>query len=127
MGTWVKYGMDKKVREILSVPAQARVKKSSCGNPFMSSYQIAIAFKQGYPEDFEAIGKPIGGTGTDTHNSLTRYIAESLTKRIRNGKIKKVACGSFSVIHREGIPFKDGEETIQSSDKYDTALFRLKS
>jgi hypothetical protein len=126
MGMWVKHGMDKKVREILKVTAQSRVKKSHCGNPFMTSYQIAIAFKQGYPEDFETIGKQIGGSGTDTQNSLTRYIAETLTTRIRNSKVKKVECGSLSVMHREGIPFKDGEETIHSSAKYDTALFRLK-
>ncbi len=126
MGMWVKHDMDKKVREILMVPAQARVKKSHCGNPFMTSYQIAIAFKQGYPEDFEIIGKQIGGNGMDPHNSLTRYIAETLTKRIRSKKIKKVECGSLSVTHREGIPFKDGEETIYSSEKYDTALFRVK-
>jgi hypothetical protein len=127
MSMWVEYGLDKKVQKILKVPMQARVKKSSCGNPFMTSYQIAIAFKQGYPEDFEKIGKSIGGSGTDTQNSLTRYIAETLTKRIRDKKIKKVECGSLSVTHREGIPFKDGEETIYSSAKYDLVLFRAKS
>lgn len=127
MGMWVEHGMDKKVRAILKVPAQARVKKSNCGNPFMTAYQIAIAFKQGYPEEFDAIGKQIGGSGTDTHSSLTRYIAETLTQRIRNRKIKKVECGSLSVTHREGIPFKDGDETIHSSAQYDTALFRVKS
>ncbi len=127
MGTWVKYGMDKKVRKILKVPMQARAKKSRCGNPFMTSYQIAIAFKQRYPEDFEKIGKPVGGSGADTHNSLTRYIAETLTKRIRNKQIKKVECGSLSVAHREGIPFKDEEATIYSSGKYDLSLFRVTS
>ena len=127
MGMWVKYGLDKKIREILKVPMQARVKKSHCGNPFMTSYQIAIAFKQRYPEDFEKIGKPIGGSGTDTHNSLTRYIAETLTKRVRKKQIKKVECGSLSVTHREGIPFKDEEATIYSSSKYDLSLFRVSS
>lgn len=127
MGMWVKYGLDKKVREILKVPMQARVKKSHCGNPFMTSYQIAIAFKQKYPEDFEKIGKSIGGSGTDTHNSLTRYIAETLTKRVRNKKIKKVECGSLSITHREGIQFKDEEAIINSSSKYDLSLFRLTS
>ena len=127
MGMWVKYGLDKKIRKILKVPMQARVKKSHCGNPFMTSYQIAIAFKQRYPEDFEKIGKPVGGTGADVHNSLTRYIAETLTKRVRDKQIKKVECGSLSVAHREGIPFKDEEATIYSSGKYDLSMFRVKS
>ena len=127
MGMWTKYDLEKKVREILKVPMQARVKKSHCGRPFMTSYQIAIAFKQRYPEDFIKIGKPIGGSGTDTHNSLTRYIAETLTRKVRNKKIKNVECGSLSVAHREGIPFKDEEATIYSSGKYDLSLFRLTS
>ncbi|MCP4696830.1 MAG: hypothetical protein GY862_08270 [Gammaproteobacteria bacterium] len=127
MGIWKKYGFDKKVLEILKVQAHARVKKSQCGNPFMTSYQIAIAFQQAYPGDFEKIGKPLGGRGADASDSLSKYIAEILIKRIRKKRIKKVKCASLSIAHRGSIPFTDGKKGIYSSAEYDVSLFRRKS
>lgn len=68
MSQWDTLQMDAKISQILAV--QSHDPDHHFGRPFLTSYQIAIAFHDRYPQDFQTIGKPIGGKGTGQQDSL---------------------------------------------------------
>ena len=66
MSTWQNHSIERRIRKILkSVPDE----EHHFGRPFLSAYQIAIAFDQRLPA---LIGKPVDGKGTGRHDSLAR-------------------------------------------------------
>ena len=62
MSQWDVLDMDSKISQILDV--QSHDPGHHFGRPFLTPYQIAIAFRDRYPQEFQTIGKPIGGKGT---------------------------------------------------------------
>ena len=79
--------MDSKISQILNV--QSHDPNHHFGRPFLTPYQIAIKFQQQFPQDFQTIGKPIGGKGTGQQDSLAQYIGLELSRRIKSGDILK--------------------------------------
>ena len=51
--------------------------------PFMSAYQIAIAFARRYPDHPAVQRHGVGGRGTNSDESLARQIARRLSRAIR--------------------------------------------
>ena len=64
--------------------------------PFISAYQLAILFAENYPEDFQSIGKPVGGEGIGERTSLAQYLARELSMRIKSGEIDTIEGAFFS-------------------------------
>ncbi len=119
---WSQLDMDTKVADILRVRANAP--RHRFGRPFLTPYQIALAFQQQYPADFRTIGKPVGGKGTGQRNSVAQYIALELSKRIKSGAIRNIE-GRF--LYRANNPSLKYEKKVESSTggSYDLSIFRL--
>jgi len=124
MSVWDACKMEEKIFRILDV--QSHEPEHHFGRPFMTPYQIAIAFKKMYPAEFENIGKPLGGRNIGQHDSLAQYIALELSRRIRDGNITNVE-GRF--LHRQNLrtlKYDDNGTEIESSlmQSYDLSMFR---
>ena len=118
MSHWNDFGMEEKIRKILvgeSTPHRKDKADHHFGPSFLTIYQIAILFKEKYPEEFKAIGKPVGGKGKGRGHSLAGYIAKELSDRIGK-EIKDIEGGFISYQYMDGPAFigKDGER-IESS------------
>lgn len=59
MSQWNDLNMDTKISEILRV--DSHYPNHHFGRPFMTPYQIAIAFHCQFSQEFQTIGKPLGG------------------------------------------------------------------
>jgi hypothetical protein len=125
MSLWEKYTMEARIADILDI--QSHNPAHHFGRPFLTPYQIAIEFRRRFPQDFEAIGKPLGGKGTGQQDSLAQYIALELSKRIGDHKIANIE-GRF--LHRanlHSLQYEDNGQIIESSSmqSYDLSMFRL--
>lgn len=128
MSQWSDYDLEAKITAILQ---DVRDYKEGyhLGRPFLTAYQITIAFAQRHPEDFANLGKPIGGAGTGQYDSLSKYIAGELSKRIKNGRIQHIEGAPLSNQHLRAILFSHGTEEIRSSlteTQYTLSMFRLR-
>jgi hypothetical protein len=124
---WDELGMDSKVNHILDV--RSHVRGHHFGRPFLTAYQIAIAFCREFPAEFKRIGKPVGGRKIGQSDSLAQYIALQLSKRIKDGRIQGIE-GRF--LHRanlKSLKYQDGGSDLESSSltSYDLSLFRLRN
>lgn len=122
--TWDEFQLEDKIFRILSV--ESHNPEHHFGRPFLTPYQIAIAFKNMFPDDFARIGKPVGGKGTGQQDSLAQYFALELSKRINGGSIQNIE-GRF--LHRkylETLQYNDDGEIVESSamQAYDLSMFR---
>jgi hypothetical protein len=84
---WDNYQMEARIFEILATAPTHPDHKSS--RFFMTSDQIAIEFARRFEEDFQRMGRPIGGAGAG-NMSLTKNIAGQLSRRIQMGTITKI-------------------------------------
>jgi hypothetical protein len=127
MSKWEENQIADKILGILdveSIPAGHHL-----GRPFMTPYQIAIAFKQEYPKTFNDIGLPLGGKGTSQHTSFAQYIGRELSRRIKDGPLsEKIEGGFFFHGFLKELTFLDGVMEIKSSSEksYHVSIFRLK-
>ena len=122
--TWDEFQLEDKIFQILDV--ESRNPDHHFGRPFLTPYQIAISFKNLFPEDFARIGKPVGGKDTGQQDSLAQYFALELSKRINSGSISNIE-GRF--LHRKNLhtlQYKDEGEIIESSlmQSNDLSMFR---
>lgn len=128
MSDWQQYDIAAKIITILrEVPTDAA--DHHFGRPFLTAYQIAIAFAARYQADFEAIGLPIGGTGTGQRNSLAQYLAGELSRRIKAGTLPEIEGTFISNRYLDDITFKNGTQIIRSSlteSQYPLSMYRLR-
>ncbi len=122
---WDQLQMDVKISQILDV--QSHAPNHHFGRPFLTPYQIAISFQQRFQQDFQTIGKPVGGKGTGQQDSLAQYIALELSKRIQDQRITNIE-GRF--LHRanlHALQYEEGGNVIESSSMqaYDLSMYRL--
>ena len=88
MSNWQTLEIADKVREILrDMPLK---QPHHFGNPYVSSYQLAIEFSKRYPEATKVIGFPVGGEGSGAHNSLAEYLAGQLSQHIHSGDVTDI-------------------------------------
>ena len=57
------------------------------GRPFVTSYQLAILFKETFREDFDRLGYLVGGKGIGREFTLASYLARELSQRIKRDEI----------------------------------------
>ncbi len=122
MSMWDNFSLDTKVRAILNVPTHPP--DHHFGRPFLTAYQIVIAFAEEYPDDFEEIDKQIGGQGTGQHDSLAQYFALELSRGIKNGRLPEIEGRFLSQQHIESIQYRQG---VVSSPIPTISMFRLSS
>ena len=125
MSQWDDLDMDTKISQILAV--QSHEPTHHFGRPFLTPYQIAIAFQEQYPADFQTIGKPLGGRGTGQQDSLAQYIALQLSRRIRESRITNIEGRFLYRGNLESLRYEHNGQTIESSSmqSYDLSMFRL--
>lgn len=100
------------------------------GRPFLTAYQLAIAFKERHPDVAKAIGHPLGGAGVGVKFSLTSYLAGQLSQRIRSGEITQIEGAFLSNNQLERITFRHTEGSIDSSmtgGDIDLSMYRYRS
>ena len=124
MSQWELLQMDDKIHSILDV--ESHEPDHHFGRPFLTPYQIALAFRERYPEQFRQIGKPIGGKGTGQQDSLAQYIALELSRRIKAEQLTNIE-GRF--LHRrylQTLQYEDAGDLIESSlmRSFDLSMFR---
>ena len=123
MSIWQDHSVETHIREILaSVPESGH----HFGRPFLSAYQIAIAFDQRYPHAAGLIAKPVGGKHTGRHDSLAKYFANQLSRRIRNGELRGIEDRYLNGRFLESLRYDNGGETVASSlGLSNMSIFRL--
>lgn len=123
---WDELEMETKILDILDVWSHAP--EHHFGRPFLTPYQIAIMFREKYPEDFAFIGLPVGGKEIGQRNSLAQYIAAELSRCIIAESITSIE-GCF--LHRanlHALQYEMDGVTITSSTEQvcDLSMYRIK-
>ena len=123
MSIWQDHSIEQRIREILaSVPDEGH----HFGRPFLSAYQIAIAFEQRYRHQADLIDKPVGGQDTGRHDSLAEYFANQISRRIRDGKLPGIEGRYLNGQFLESLQYDNEGETVASSlGRANMSIFRL--
>jgi hypothetical protein len=119
---WTKYNFEAEIRKILQNKYHKPDPKHHLGRPFMTAYQIAIELNNNNPSIAQALGLKIGGKGIDEKHSLSQYIANQLSTRIKSGQITDIE-GAFIAL--DDINKLEFENNIEPSNDNDISIFRL--
>jgi len=124
MSKWGKLSIESKIIEILeSAPHD---NEHHFGRRFLTSYQIAIQFSEKFPKAVDCIGGSIGGKGQGPESSMAKYLANQLSKRIKNGSLRNRIEGSF--LHGKNLKrlkFNSGNQIVKATTKDRYSMFRL--
>ena len=123
MSIWRTHPIETRIRDILaSVPDRGH----HFGRPFLSAYQIAIAFDQRFPREAALIAKPVGGRDTGRHDSLAEYFANQLSRRILAGTLSRIEGRFLNGRFLESLEYDNDGETVASSlGQANMSIFRL--
>ncbi len=120
MSKWEVNGMESKVKRVLTGISAA---EHHFGRPYITAYQLAIALEEQNPGLCAALEKELGGKGTDEHHSLSEYVANQLSRRIKSEEISDME-GVF--LKTRGIVSLQFTRGVISSNTDTVSLFRLK-
>ena len=123
MSIWEDHAIEQRIREILAaVPDEGH----HFGRPFLTAYQIAIAFDQHHRQAADAIAKPVGGRDTGLHDSLAKYLANQLSRRIRAGTLPDIEGCFLNGRFLRSLEYDNGSQTVASSlGQANLSMFRL--
>ena len=111
---------------IREIPAFVPDEGHHFGRPFLSAHQIAIAFDQQFQREANLIAKPVGGKDTGRHDSLAKYFANQLSRRIRHGTLPGIEGRFLNGRFLGSLKYKKSGETIASSlGEANLSIFRL--
>jgi hypothetical protein len=125
MNYWDEYDIEQKVTTILR-DVQEDALQHAFGCPYLTAYQLAIAFARHFPDAFRALGMPIGGRGTGQHNSLAQYLAGQLSQRIGSGRITHIEGAFLSRHDLRDMTFTGGVASSLIGTAFDLSMFRLR-
>ena len=131
MSKWTEFDMDNRVTTILSAVPINNPGGHAFGRPFLTAYQVAIDFERRWPEVVAEIGKPVGGSGSGQHDTLAQYIANQLSRHIRDAQNDHPIEGAF-MSNRDVQEFVfdavDGSTVVSSSagGRADLSMYRLR-
>lgn len=125
MSQWDDLRMDSRISQVLDV--QPHDKKHHSGRPFLTPHQIAIRFKALFPHEFSILGRPVESEGANKQESLVQYIAQRLSKRIRDQIITDIEECCLRRDNLHSLQYDTGEHLIASSPSHshDLSLYRL--
>ena len=123
MTIWEDHSIESRIREILAtVPDDGH----HFGRPFLSAYQIAIAFDQRFPREAALIGKPVGGKDTGRHDSLAEYFANQISRHILAGTLSGIEGRFLNGRFLKCLEYdNDGETVASSRGQANMSIFRL--
>ena len=127
MTKWEQFEMEGKITEVLSMAKFET--EHHLGKPFLTPYQIAIELIDRHPTLCKDLEMELGGVNTGLYNSLTQYIANQLSKRIKKEEIRNIEGAFIFNMHLTDLVFKtsEGKEIHSSnSDQAALSIFRLK-
>lgn len=128
MSQWKDFGIQDCIETILSgVP---ELNHHFGGRPFMTSYQIAIEFANNYPHQFEQLHKAVGGKATGVRNSISQYLANTLSRKIRAGHISNIEGAFLLNRHIKELSFHSVTRDVESSisgNRASLSMFRYRT
>ena len=123
MSTWDDLRIDEKISSILDVNFKSG---HHFKRPFLTAFQIAITFERRFPSEFTRIGIPLGGKGIGLHHSFSKYLANILSRRIKNGSIRNIE-GRFLLDSKLSINARGQRGTsLKTTSAGALSIFRLK-
>ena len=128
MSIWVDHRVEERVTEILS-DVYAHQVDHHFGRPYLTAYQLAIAFARAAPEVVRALGYQVGGEGIGERTSLAQYLARELSQRIHTGAITHIEGAFLSRHGLRNLEFDFEGQVLRSSltsANYDLSMFRLR-
>jgi len=127
MSQWDDLRMDSRISQVLDV--QSHDKKNNYGRPFLTPHQIALRFKALFPHEFSILGRPIESESTAKQDSLVQYIAQRLTKRIKDQIITDIEECCLYQNNLHSLQYDSGEHIIDSSpaQAHGLSLYRLRN
>ncbi len=123
MSIWQRHSIEASIREILaSVPRG----EHHFGRPFLSAYQIAIAFAQ----QLSAGGRSNRQAGwrpdTGRRDSLAKYFANQLSRRILDQSLPGIEGAFLNGLFLQFLEYDNRGETVPSSlGEANMSMFRL--
>lgn len=127
MTKWEQFGMERKIEEVLSM-AKFEI-EHHFGRPYLTPYQIAIELTGRHSTLCKDLDMELGGANTGLHNSLTQYIAQQLSTRIKKKEIRNIEGAFIFNMHLTDLVFRTSEgKEIHSSncDQDALSMFRLR-
>jgi hypothetical protein len=127
MSVWQQHSIEARIIAILQEVPEDR--EHHFGRPFLTAYQITLAFAQRHPDAVTAIGEPIGGAGIGQRSSLAQYLARELSQRIARGQLPQVEGAFLSNHYLDDVTFTSGGDVIRSSlteSQYPLSMFRIR-
>ena len=123
---WETFSLESRIRKIL-LDVPLRESGHHFGRPFLTAYQIAICFSKLYPGDYAKIGKNIGGKATGQKDSLAKYFANQLSRRIKSGALTDIEGRFLNLRYLRPLKFDDGSRRFESSlgPSAELSLFRI--
>jgi hypothetical protein len=83
MSDWQGYDFEGKLIAILQSDEFSTSQMHHFGRPFVSAYQLAVAFERAHPDLCRELGKVIGEVG-ESRDNLARYLANQLSRHIQS-------------------------------------------
>jgi hypothetical protein len=114
--------VDKIIRMLSEIPYFEGTRH--LGRPFLTSYQIAIAFKHLHPKEFANIGLPISAADTSDEMSLARHIAQNLSQAVKDHN-PNIEGAVLSYQHLEDMTLDNDGEVVRPS-RFPVTLFRYR-
>ena len=123
MSIWDEFSMEARIRHIL---ADVPRRDHHFGRPFLTAYQIAISFEQTYRQDAQHISKRVGGKGTGERDSLARYIANQLSRRLANDALPGIEGRFLNGRFLQSLKYRNLDESVEASTgKRKLSIFRI--
>ena len=129
MEKWKQFDMEGKINEALSMAKLKTNHHFENHFLFLTPYQIAIALSERHPTLCKNLGMELGGAGTGLHHSLTQYIAQQLSTRIKTKEIHNIEGAFIANLYLIDLVYENanGQEIHSSNNDQDTlSMFRLK-
>ena len=126
MSKWKTFSFESRVRKIL-LEVRPRKPGHHFGRPFLTAYQIAICFAKRYPHEYAAIGKEISGKGSGQKDSLEKYVANELSRRVKSGALTGIEGRFLNLRHLRALEFDGPGRRVESSlgPSSELSMFRL--
>ncbi len=114
MSEWEELGIQSKVEGILE-SASRESQEHHFGSPYLTAYQIAIDYAEQYPEDMKRMEYEVGGKDTGVHYSLSQYLAQQLSTKIKSGEITTIVGRFISNRYVSNFIFDSKDVHVESS------------
>jgi len=114
------------IQELVTILSEVEEYEEShhLGRPFLSAYQLAIAFSERYPTHHLVTSLPLGGLGTNEPQSLTQQIARTLSSALRNQQLPSVEGGFISHKFIDEMRFRGNVSVSTLKTKPGHSIFR---